>query len=304
VPDFITLSCPSCGGKLEITKDIERFACAHCGMEHLVKRTSNIVTLAPIEKAVKCPNCGRDNPDSTRFCSGCAQPLLKECPSCKAWNKLDAEHCGSCGQRYRASADRAAAIVSNEVGYRKYMRYLVIVGLAFVLTVALHFLANTAYRSVRISADRQWEQLDSGMKWTVQNTDEQYGNSQARHYRELRDTSNRLQIASRVMLYIELIPFSLLLVTLYFILFHWFTIRLLSRYRGSSIDIVAIQLQATGLSRRIWTSIAAMTFVVVLFAYFGLKLGYFLVAPMVSSGIAIVTGLVLMLAHLKIFARS
>ena len=37
--DFVTLSCPSCGGKLEVTRDIERFACAHCGREHIVKRT-------------------------------------------------------------------------------------------------------------------------------------------------------------------------------------------------------------------------------------------------------------------------
>src|SRR5258706_205176 len=36
--DFVTLTCPSCGGRLEITKDVERFACAHCGNEHVVRR--------------------------------------------------------------------------------------------------------------------------------------------------------------------------------------------------------------------------------------------------------------------------
>lgn len=46
--EFITLTCPSCSGKLEITEDIERFACAHCGTEHLIKRGGGIVSLAPV----------------------------------------------------------------------------------------------------------------------------------------------------------------------------------------------------------------------------------------------------------------
>lgn len=49
---FITLTCPSCGGKLKITKDIERFACAHCGTEHLVTRGDGIVSLAPVLELV------------------------------------------------------------------------------------------------------------------------------------------------------------------------------------------------------------------------------------------------------------
>ncbi len=46
--DFVTLSCPTCGGKLQITKDIDRFACAHCGNEHAVKRGGGIVALEPV----------------------------------------------------------------------------------------------------------------------------------------------------------------------------------------------------------------------------------------------------------------
>lgn len=48
MPDFITLSCPACGGKLEITNDVERFACSHCGREHLVRRGGGAISLAPI----------------------------------------------------------------------------------------------------------------------------------------------------------------------------------------------------------------------------------------------------------------
>jgi hypothetical protein len=48
MPDFVTLTCPSCGGKLEITNDIDRFACGHCGAEHIVRRSGGTVALAPV----------------------------------------------------------------------------------------------------------------------------------------------------------------------------------------------------------------------------------------------------------------
>lgn len=51
--DFITLACPSCGGKLEITPDMERFACKFCGSEHLVRRSGGAVSLAPVVEGLK-----------------------------------------------------------------------------------------------------------------------------------------------------------------------------------------------------------------------------------------------------------
>lgn len=48
--DFITLSCPSCGGKLAITSDLERFACQFCGHEHIVRRSGGTVSLEPVMK--------------------------------------------------------------------------------------------------------------------------------------------------------------------------------------------------------------------------------------------------------------
>lgn len=36
--DLTTVRCPSCGSKLQITRDIERFACRHCGTELVVTR--------------------------------------------------------------------------------------------------------------------------------------------------------------------------------------------------------------------------------------------------------------------------
>ena len=43
--DFITLSCPSCVHKLQITDDIDRFACGACGNEHIVNRSGGDIFL-------------------------------------------------------------------------------------------------------------------------------------------------------------------------------------------------------------------------------------------------------------------
>ncbi len=51
--DFITLACPKCGGSLEITPDMDRFACKFCGSEHLVRRSGGMVSLAPVVEGMK-----------------------------------------------------------------------------------------------------------------------------------------------------------------------------------------------------------------------------------------------------------
>jgi primosomal protein N' len=58
--DFVTLTCPSCGGKLEITNDIDRFACAHCGAEHVVRRGGGLVSLAPVVNEIRRVGVGVD----------------------------------------------------------------------------------------------------------------------------------------------------------------------------------------------------------------------------------------------------
>jgi predicted RNA-binding Zn-ribbon protein involved in translation (DUF1610 family) len=58
--DFVTLSCPTCGGELQITDNIERFACAHCGREHLVIRSGGIVALSPVVQAIERVGLGVD----------------------------------------------------------------------------------------------------------------------------------------------------------------------------------------------------------------------------------------------------
>ena len=62
--DFINLTCPTCGGKLQITPDIDRFACGHCGNEHIVKRGAGIVSLAPVVEGLKEVRSGVDRTSS------------------------------------------------------------------------------------------------------------------------------------------------------------------------------------------------------------------------------------------------
>lgn len=58
--NFVTLTCPSCGGKLEITNDIEQFVCGHCGNEHIVRRGGGIIAIAPVIEGIKKVQAGTD----------------------------------------------------------------------------------------------------------------------------------------------------------------------------------------------------------------------------------------------------
>jgi predicted RNA-binding Zn-ribbon protein involved in translation (DUF1610 family) len=56
--DFITLTCPSCGGKLQVSPNTSVLNCRHCGTEHLVRRSADGVSL---ESFARCPKCGRND---------------------------------------------------------------------------------------------------------------------------------------------------------------------------------------------------------------------------------------------------
>lgn len=50
--DILTRACPACGARLEITPDLDRFACAHCGHEHIVPRSAGVVSIRPLQDAL------------------------------------------------------------------------------------------------------------------------------------------------------------------------------------------------------------------------------------------------------------
>jgi hypothetical protein len=56
----IRLSCPRCGAGLEITTDIDRFICLHCGTQQLVKRGGGIISLHPLVEGIARVQQGTD----------------------------------------------------------------------------------------------------------------------------------------------------------------------------------------------------------------------------------------------------
>ena len=58
--DFVTLTCPSCSGKLQINQVLQRFACSYCGTEFVVNRGGGVVSLAPVVEGLKRVEKGVD----------------------------------------------------------------------------------------------------------------------------------------------------------------------------------------------------------------------------------------------------
>jgi hypothetical protein len=50
--EIVTLTCPSCGGKLEISPDIDRLKCVHCGQEQLILHDGNQLLIRPLQDSI------------------------------------------------------------------------------------------------------------------------------------------------------------------------------------------------------------------------------------------------------------
>ena len=58
--DFVSLTCPNCGGKLQVSTTIDRFACIYCGNEYIVNRGEGIIFLQPVVEGLKKVHSGVD----------------------------------------------------------------------------------------------------------------------------------------------------------------------------------------------------------------------------------------------------
>jgi len=58
--DFISMTCPNCSGKLEITEEIEIFTCIYCDTEYRVNHGSGIISLKPLLNSLKKVQSGTD----------------------------------------------------------------------------------------------------------------------------------------------------------------------------------------------------------------------------------------------------
>ncbi len=56
--DFITMTCPKCGGNLSISPNTSTLVCQFCGTEHMVRWQGGSVLL---ESFARCPQCNRND---------------------------------------------------------------------------------------------------------------------------------------------------------------------------------------------------------------------------------------------------
>lgn len=56
----LSLKCPSCGAALEITSEMDRFACGFCGTEQIVQRQGGTVALRLLGDAISRVQLGTD----------------------------------------------------------------------------------------------------------------------------------------------------------------------------------------------------------------------------------------------------
>ena len=89
--------------------------------------------------ALKCPNCGMDNPDDNKFCGDCGARLeasiARKCVNCGRVLGFDAMICQYCGHDYRpkfrGGTDKAAT---------KFLSYgLIVVGVWALAAGALNY---------------------------------------------------------------------------------------------------------------------------------------------------------------------
>lgn len=73
----VSLSCPNCGGKLQITPDIEKFACAYCGRELVVNRGEGIVSIKPVLEKIAAVSKSLDQVKTTGEQTALEVELLK-----------------------------------------------------------------------------------------------------------------------------------------------------------------------------------------------------------------------------------
>src|SRR5262245_12423371 len=46
---------------------------------------------------MRCPSCGADNPEGTKFCGECGVPIQPRCPQCGFANLPSTKFCRECG---------------------------------------------------------------------------------------------------------------------------------------------------------------------------------------------------------------
>ena len=94
------LRCPNCGNpNVEALQDSNKYHCPSCGSNSILKPETHLLVLLSV--GVSCPNCGRANDASAKYCGDCGSPLVFPCPFCWRVHQPAERYCPSCGELMR-----------------------------------------------------------------------------------------------------------------------------------------------------------------------------------------------------------
>lgn len=191
--DFISLSCPSCGARLEITEDINRFICSHCGNEHMIKRAGGIISVTPVVEAIKKVEVGIDRTASELA----LQRLKSDLAQLESQKKeiLQATKADGYKQSYTPIVMGIFGICillvgilfSLLTGYKQYEgSYLGIIIIGLIIAVPSIFRAwrnnssQRAYQSRQLIRDQSLAKLEKSIA-VIQNNIERHSNLVSRY---------------------------------------------------------------------------------------------------------------------------
>ena len=107
--DWVTLSCPSCGGSLQFHGEVSQVVCEYCGNQHFVAKNERGYILDEI-KYWKCPKCSKFSVEGQDYCQYCGEVLSKVCPGCNYNLYVNADFCPRCGRNYDKTRNRITQV--------------------------------------------------------------------------------------------------------------------------------------------------------------------------------------------------
>jgi len=135
----VELICDSCKGNLEIPKNVERFACGHCGAGWLVNRSGGIINLQLPEentqqtidnkndekkvKTIVCIKCNMENQYEKQSCDKCSASLKEYCPFCSQLHPTREETCSNTGKNVKSMGKWVLEKTFEDLDYIKLIPF-------------------------------------------------------------------------------------------------------------------------------------------------------------------------------------
>jgi class 3 adenylate cyclase len=120
---------------------------------------------------MRCPSCKTENPDATKFCGNCGQPLKNRCAKCDAENPPQFKFCGECGVALIDFADgvRDMRDTAGNEGERRH------------LTVLFCDLVGSTALAAQLDPE-DWRSIVGGYHRTASDAIERFGGYVAQYF--------------------------------------------------------------------------------------------------------------------------